>query len=405
MKKFWKCTEIAVASLFLCCKGGEDNRDVITIDIEKAFYKAQEMLLSDFVEHIEYVALDSEKPINKGLKVYSSGGYLVCITSHQVYLFERQTGTFIGEMGRVGRGPGEYSYAQYFDSGIQHVVAVDNERNVLAYDLMGKGTRTISPPRKENEHGGIDDWNISGRTFIDSNSVVYFNNNRQGDAKDRLIVADESGTVFKIFSNPNHFVPQMRVFQTTPPIFYHYGRNTFFLEICIDTIFHVTSEALVPHYHLNMGKYQPPYELQNMLFVPQQPEPLINQYFWFRNIGETDHFLFFNFEHQKNSSPSTQSRSSFFGYFDKIQKSVKIADCDINQKHIVNDVDGFKASQLSSWTIDNEQNKLISYIEAIDIVEWFAKNPIKAKELPQDIQKLSKLQPDDNPVVVIAALK
>ena len=176
-----------------------------------------------------------------------------------------------------------------------------------------------------------------------------------------------------------------------------------FFEIYVDTIYHVTKNALIPHFHLNMVKYKPPYEEQCELFIP--PNPRINQYFWFRNIGETDSFLFFDFIHKKNSTPTDQPSGSFFGYYDKKRKTIKIADIDKEGRQLVNDIDHFGAIQLSAWTINNERSEMISYIEALDVVEWFKKNPQKAKELPEHLKELSKLKPEGDPIVVIAKLK
>ena len=220
--------------------------------------------------------------------------------------------------------------------------------------------------------------------------------------KNRLLITDEQGNVFNSFGHLKSFTRQIKVFQVTPPLFYHYGKSTMFLEICVDTIYHVTRDALMPHYHLNMGKYRPPYEKQCELFIP--PNPLINDYFWFRNIGETDRFLFFDFSHKKTNLTDA-SHSSFFGFYDKNRKSVKVADIDKNGRRIVNKIDQFGVIQLSAWTINYERNEMISYIEAVDIVEWFKNNPQKAKELPAHLQKLSTLTEDDDPVVVIAKLK
>jgi len=151
-----------------------------------------------------------------------------------------------------------------------------------------------------------------------------------------------------------------------------------------------------------MGKYRPPYEKQSELFIP--PNPPIYDYFWFRNIGETDRFLFFEFDHKKTHATDS-SPNSFFGYYDKKSAHVKIADMNKNGRRIINNIDYFGAIQLSSWTLNTEKNEMISYIEAVDIVEWFKNNPQKAKELPTHLQKLSTLKEDDDPVVVIAKLK
>lgn len=398
-KKYLKSFVVIVAFFLLSCKGETDSS--FTIDIEHAFNQTQEILLSDFIEHLDYVVLASENPVGHNLKVYSSGNYLICIALRQMCVFDRETGMFIREIGSFGNGPGEYLSSDSFLEKNQHVVARRGKDVILEYDLNGKQINSVSVHLKDKEGGDSGSWIISGSTFLDDNSVVYFNNNTSGNEKDRLLIADKEGEVFKIFNNPNRFERQRGMISSIPPVFYHYNEQTLFFEICIDTIYHVTKDSLIPKYHLNMGQYKPPYEKQNMLMGPPH-DPLINQYFWFRNMGETDRYLFFEFNHQRSTS---QWSESFFGYYNKTRKSVKIADVYLNQKRIINDIDHFGVIQLPSWTINNERNEMTSYIEAVDIVEWFEQNPLQAKELPEQIQKLSQLKPDDNPVVVIAKLK
>jgi len=382
--------------LFLNCKGKTEYSDTITVDIEQAFNKVQEILLSDFVEHIDYVVLESENPINRYLEVYSTGNYLVCMASSQIYLFDKQTGKFIREIGRYGRGPEEYSLHEYFDGETQRVIADRIYEGPIEYDLNGKMTRTIPRPKK-----GEGSWEISQKMFLDKNTIVYFICNLFGDTKERLLVADVQGTVLKIFANPYVLAPARGV-APVPTLFYHHRGNTLFFENCVDTIYRVTQEALIPHVHLNLGKYHPPYE-KKYFTRPTDMNALRNQYFVFYRIGETDPFLFFDFEYMKSSATS---RSSFFGYYNKKQRTVKIADVDHeNKRRIVNDIDHFEVVQLLSWTIDEQRNEMISYVDAVDIVEWFEKNPQKAKELPKHLQKLSTLKLDDNPIVVIAKLK
>ena len=379
---------------------------MITIDIEQAFNTRKDFFLSDFVKHIEYVALDSKKPLDEALVVYSNDNYLICMAFEQIYLFDRQSGAFIREIGTVGRGPGEYKNIIYFDSETKRIIASIFGLNFIEYDLDGKMTRTIIKPRKSSiqiEDSGFDafldnNWLLDAFLFLDNNTLVYHNANFNGNAKDLLLIADEHGTVLKIYHNHYSFerIPNQITIINYRPLLYYCGGNILFYENCIDTIYRVTRDTLIPHFRLEMGKYKAPYEKRNDL-------PALGKYFLFKDMGETNRFLLFDFSHQTN--PSGTSTDSFFGYYDKKNKKVKISDADGKQRHIINDIDHFGAIQFTRWTINPEKNELISYIEAIDIIEWFEQNPQQAKELPEHLQKLAALKPYDNPVVVIATLK
>jgi hypothetical protein len=400
--------------IFLLCLSFSIRAQVPDIDMERAFNQKSQLLLSDFIERIEYVILETKgHPTGGGLKVYTSGSYLVCIAWYQIYLFDRQTGKFVREIGKFGKGPGEYLSAGYFDSNTQHVITMGNGRDFNEYDLNGKMIRSILRPRKEivtKAADGIfsDDWVLNRKAFLDKNTVVYYNENISGNAKDRMIIADDKGKVLKIFANPNSFVRSNMAFTLGQyDYLYHYDGNTLFFENCVDTIYRVTGKALIPHYHLKMGKYKPPYGMKSSLIVStNDPNPLRNQYFMLDNIGESDHFLFFNILYQKDpTGPVPWSQCSFFGYSDKKSGQTKIANIDgMYRKRIVNDIDNFSAIRLDSWTV-NEHNEMITYIEAGDVLDWFENNPEKADLLPAHLQKLSKLKPEDNPVIVIAKLK
>lgn len=320
-----------------------------------------------------------------------------------MYLFDRQTGNFIREIGKVGRGPGEYQSVGFFNSETQHLITNGNGRDLYEYDLDGNIIRKISRPQKEviTRQDGIfsDAWwlNENACAFLDNNSMVYYNHNIIGDARDRLLIADEKGIVHKIFNNTNSFIRQGTGIAMIPPIFYRHDSNILFFENCVDTIYRVTKDTLFFHFHLKVGKYKPPYEKRNDI------KSMIEHYFWFNRIGESNRFLFFDFSYQRKFGDPYYI--SYFGYYDKTEKIVMVADVNRDERQIRNDIDNFSAVQLSNWTINECDNELISYIEAEDMVEWFENNPRKVKELPEHLQKLSKVKPEDNPVVIITKLK
>ena len=389
-----------------CNKRNDCTRCLDVINLENAFDNAKEIFLSDFVEDIEYVILEPEKPIDKNLTVYSNDAYLICIAVEQIYLFDRKTGAFIREIGRVGRGPGEYKNGQYFDNETKRIIVTTYGMNFGEYDLNGKMTRTITQPKRKYgtaiEESGVDafinsNWILSQSRFLDDNTIVYCNSNLAGNAQERLLIANEYGTVLTIFNNPYSFVRKPKTVNVINPILYRHGKNILYFENCIDTIYKVTKDSLIPHFRLEMGRYKAPYEKRGDWSA-------LSQFFMFTRMEESDRFLFFDFSY--TLKPTETASGSFFGYYDKKRKIVKISDAESKKrKHIVNDIDQFGAIQFARWTINDEQNEMISYIEAIDVVEWFEHNKRQAKEVPEHLQKLSTLQYNDNPLIVIAKLK
>ena len=124
--KYVKMFSIVLIFILLSFRG--EINYLQTIDIEDAFNKAQEIVLNDFVESLEYIVLKSEKPVGGNLRVYSSGNNLICIAKNQIFVFDRRTGIFIREIGSFGNGPGEYHIPLYFDSQVQHIIASKGDR-------------------------------------------------------------------------------------------------------------------------------------------------------------------------------------------------------------------------------------------------------------------------------------
>ena len=395
-------------SLLIIFEGKSD--DLRTVDLVQAFDNVQEIFLSDFVESIEYIVLESHGAIRVHnsyiTKTYSNDNFFISIDWRQICLFDRQTGKFNRTIGALGSDG--FISAGFFDSNTQSVVANGSLTELVEYNLYGVQTRRIVKPPKEFlsiERFFETQFGSLRCRLIDDNTVAYYVNNTFGDAKERIQVADVNGSILKTFNNPNRFVREREdVASFRPPVFYQHDKNLFiFTESCVDTIFRVTKDSLMPHYHLKMGRYKRPCErLSN------------DQNFEFNNLGENEHFLFFNFSCCRDSFPSFDifekghlvrptipPQKNFFGYYDKKSGTTRIA----REGMIINDIDNFSAVQLVSWTINTERNELISIIHARDIVDWFEKNPEEAKNLPERLQKLSGLNSGDNPVVVVAKLK
>ena len=71
---------LAVTFFINCLIFKGQSNGLITIDIEREFYNAQGILLSEFVESLEYIVLETDgNSILHPRIVYSTDNYLVCI--------------------------------------------------------------------------------------------------------------------------------------------------------------------------------------------------------------------------------------------------------------------------------------------------------------------------------------
>ena len=402
---------------FILCFETKADEGII-INIELAFDQATELLLSDFVESIEYIVLKEDSSlidmsqktvslsdnimISGQMKVFSSDSYLICMNSNLIYLFDRQTGAFIRSINENPLPINEGSYNQ----GIQRIIAHKNGKGLFEYDLSGKTAIKIRYPSLDILTKDISSeehffsrsffFLLPVQTFLDENTIAYYRNYGVGNVKDRLLIADKDGNILNTFSNHNRFIPRLREFYMAKyALFYHHGGSSFFFENGVDTVFSVSQDWITPHFCIQTGRYQLPYDIENRAN---------DNNFIFTNMSESNHYLFFEIDCNARNNPTAASRSNFFGYYDKNRNVVKIADADIDNygKLIVNDLDNLSAVQLSGWNINTTQNEMISFISAEKLSDWIQNNPLK---LPEHLQHLSKIKPGDLPIVVIAKLK
>ena len=387
--------------LIIGCSSPPQNDDsLLTIDIEKAFNNAGDILLSDFLEEIEYIPLETLRECVTGeyLRVFATDDYIIAIAFHQNYLFDRKTGKFIREIGRYGQGPNEYRathIAAPFDENRKTIRSNGFQKNDLEYDLEGHVVRKISYPNELP----YDWWLIA----FDENRFIMYKKNQEGNDPYKLHLFDDKGNVLNRFPNHHSFIANRNSSYGTC-VFYKWKNEVFFYENCVDTLYKVTENELTPYYRFQLGKYNPPYSEKQNLPWPSE-KPMCNRYFDFQTINESDRFLFFAFRHDKKDLKRRNGIPRNFGFYDKETGIAKISEIDHTERSpVINNVDDFAPIYPFLWSI-NQSGELITYMEAEEIIEWFKDNPEKAKKLPKHLQELSKLKIDDNQVIVIAKLK
>ena len=395
------------------CSSPIPTSTIKSIDIEKAFNNHADIFLSDFAHEIEYIQLETlqECVIDRWLKVFTNDKYIVAIAFQQNYLFDRKTGKFIREIGHYGRGANEYQSTS-------HAVPFDENRNTIRssisllknieYDLNGNVVRTLNfpPQTKEQRHNMW--WEM---VSLDDQYFVTYARNHSGNEPDKLIVFDGQGNIFTRFPNYHTYEKNPKragSFSLDGQIFNKWRNNVFFYENCVDTLYRVTKDELIPYFQFQLGKYNPPYsEKDNLPWGNPDPfgdNEMCNNFFYFQTINESESFLFFSFIYGKRN-PVTGYRHLYFGFYDKELGVTKVSEVDhLEKTPVINDLDDFAPLHPYLWSI-NDSGEMIAYMEAGDIEEWFEENPEKAKKLPEHLKKFSKLTSEDNPVVVILKLK
>ncbi|MFI3263428.1 MAG: 6-bladed beta-propeller [Rikenellaceae bacterium] len=149
-----KITILFLLFTLVSCQGGVEPvativDGVVTLNT-KDLKDTIDMKLSDFVEDLEIIQLDSDPDayVSSYPSPYISENYLIFTPQQgQAKLFSRKTGKFLANIGSRGKGPGEYTYINYCavneKRGTIYIVGQFAAEWINEYDLSGKFIRKI----------------------------------------------------------------------------------------------------------------------------------------------------------------------------------------------------------------------------------------------------------------------
>lgn len=154
----YRCIWIIIASVamfnLISCKSESTDEKIITVNLSEV-NKKRVVNLSDWVLEPEFIALDSscEEAYTEGGYCCVSDNYIGMYGSSQIYkLYDRKTGKFLRNIGKVGKNDGEYSnvYNSVIDEQNSRVYIISwNAKELLCHDL-NTGELIEARPLKHN---------------------------------------------------------------------------------------------------------------------------------------------------------------------------------------------------------------------------------------------------------------
>lgn len=154
----YRCIWIIIASVamfnLISCKSESTDEKIITVNLSEV-NKKRVVNLSDWVLEPEFIALDSscEEAYTEGGYCCVSDNYIGMYGSSQIYkLYDRKTGKFLRNIGKVGKNDGEYSnvYNSVIDEQNSRVYILSwNAKELLCHDL-NTGELIEARPLKHN---------------------------------------------------------------------------------------------------------------------------------------------------------------------------------------------------------------------------------------------------------------
>ena len=207
---------IAVLTLF-SCKSEVSHNKVITVNLSEV-NKKRVVNLSDWVLEPEFIALESscEDAYTEGGYCCLSDNYIGMYGSSQIYkLYDRKTGKFLRNIGKVGKNDGEYSnvYNSVIDEQNSRVYILSwNAQELLCHDL-NTGELIEARPLKHNVPKGafvIDpetgNLTVAALPFEGENETVVWKQDKEDNvlwevpAGDLSLVPDYSHEIVGAFN-------------------------------------------------------------------------------------------------------------------------------------------------------------------------------------------------------------
>lgn len=259
-----------VASLTSCSEKKVPAGDLPVINLSDNVEEVTSLPLSDAAAQVEIVPLeltDSSLIAEvSNVQVTEHDIWVKSSKSQSVFRFSRE-GKFLNKVGRVGQGPGEYSYLGGFmvDEDRQEVYLTTVSNGVYAYDFNGAFKWTIASTQTINTHFkrglGIGYTRFQGHFLATASSPIITPCSK--DSLWALAALDSCFQIRKMFRNPAYeghedFILKQREsgmssywVETSPSIDTYNGRMTVkFDDTDILYMYDAEHETLSPQYTL-----------------------------------------------------------------------------------------------------------------------------------------------------------
>ena len=375
----------------------EINTQVIKVDINPTSQPKGSLMLSDVVGQVEYIPLETKNNCIVGNINYFdvSENYIAVYVyqTEEIFLF-RRTGRFVTKIGRYGQGGTEYIELRgIFINELKKCVYVQDSRKLLMYDLSGKHLNTFSYNERISWiYAHYNNQFISGNISIRTNEDYFVYG--IWDSNMKLLKQAVKGVPVELRGNRSSHVG-------IPISCYIYQGFPHLKESVLnDTIYLLNkNNEFIPKYIINCGRYGATLEMKGdaeNFSKNQNNGRIIGGMCFF----ETPNFLLASYQYIDKWIPC---------YFDKKANKLLYFNSD---EGIPDDYTGGIDFVFVSSFINAKQknNELYSFLNAYDLLKIYDKQKKLTPKGPaasvQKVQSLLKnLDPEDNPVLIIAKIK
>jgi len=388
-----KKISLVAINLVIFCAYSYSQPKLLTIDLEKGIENDGSVTLSTIASTIEYIPIETNARclLGQSLRIRLEGQNIFIATDMKhLYRFSRD-GKFLNEVGKMGRGPGEFvQVVSYIVNAKEKKIYVNDAlfgNKIIAYDYQGKyldhfpvKTASMVMELFANEHLMIQnmysDWPEKGKR---KNEIEIYN------TKGKLVNAILS-TVSSTARPGLSFIPS---------IIYNFNHISYYKAPSCDTMFQIPGlKGKIPYYYFKMGTKKRSGDANELSGYKTKNTVAI------MDIHESDNLLFITCTGDKNRQNILFNKKSSETTNLKVENSTGIEE-DImggmpfwpylysgseDQKHVV---DWIFAHELIKRTESELFNKKCKTLQG-------------AKNLKKAVENISA---DDNQIIRIVTLK
>ena len=230
------------------------------IIIDPNVRKTGNLTLNDMVESIEYIPLETKDEclIGNGSLIVSDN-FICCSTKGRYYLF-RRSGEFVAQIGDIGQGPGEYSYAGVTLVNINEkdnevLLRINYPRRLMYYDFKGKYIKSV-------------DFDYDGFNLSNNNGYYLLKHINLGETPYSYTLIDNDLKMITQQIKPVPYTRSERNYYAgrgAPFCQYLYDGHEYVREnVLNDTLYKINHDySFTPKYIINAGKREVPIGLRS----------------------------------------------------------------------------------------------------------------------------------------------
>lgn len=383
---------VLLSAIVISCRNSapvmEDQ--LITIDLKELPSRGT-LNLSDLgAVDIQYIPLETTgQGVIPGIrKILVSRDYFLTVYFSNIFMF-RHDGTFVTRIGKVGKGPDEFTAAHDVDIDRNDgsiYLAAGFQQKFFVFSPDGSLVRTFKTPLS------------AAMSFrFTSEGILCYYPNHLGEIKNSFILVDTTGTIIRNFRNKypwTRTVPNVII--QAENLFYNYDNQLLKKEIYCDTVYSWKNGDFEPHMVIDAGSRRLTPEAR----TGNTADFIMKSFFLPMDLFEFGDKVYYEFFSSQN---------------DKIEGLAFIGSRDGKlrvffdpEKELFNDIDGGpNIWPRGTW----DDNTTVSWVEALSLKNWVnsdafknsnPRNPGRKAEL---VRLAESLEETDNPVLVLVKFK